>query len=954
MNQENKFIGIFIGARDLKEEVYKVLPGFDMLVKQIELLRPEQPKILKKSEYEKSINNTIAIFGERGTGKSSVLYTLINKFKNKNGEISENILLPIIEPDHFGENTKIMGSIVGFLKKAANNQLEAIKKAYNSYQGEEKKFDEYYEQGNYKINNPLKLKIDEVIEYHMYTANEYRKLLVHNYDDLSTHIKKSSHLLISDVEFKEKLNDLISLLIINQRRLLSQQKKNEGKNREPLIFIFIDDIDLKMTRTKELIESLLQYINHPNVVTILSGDYAILQESMMLALIQEENLPSSNLNVEFSFNSLTTENEKNTIKSRKEYLAHEYLKKIIPPARRFQLVQWNEKTIPNFSMNDYKLSSLLQDIFGKSSLFSYQKLEILYPIPIESSYVIFDHTPRGIINVYYHLSQLLNRHENDDSKFLYVKSLIDTIIHSSTILTKNQSFIFSEFIKWGSDEESSYIGYGALLNLKTKLDNSKNEIEKYETNCMIRALYIIGSIISELLPKIKFNLDERKIWWKNVVNILFKSDNFDSLTYPLDKMEKNNRHYFSQLIRILFNYMEEINTLILINELDPYKSWLLQQEGQMTLYEFEIHERQLIIALNEFLSRDEYVLLKKLYLEQYSKAKLNYKSVLELTSVLQFINDAIKKEPEETYYRTLYFINGFKKIKIGKFEIDELITDYKNIIDLKDMADKITKSKQEELLLALLVKTIIHINRHKDNIRGILTGNQLIEDDKSENDKKTEKLVKTFRKLNEGKSFKNLNINQKNALNRQIEIFKDSLESYLFDDLNILDLKVNLGENSKFQSELRLFENGSAGITNTNYKKTKANISKIINKVDIDSTIPFLDYIVMREILSKLANNIFVWYGRNQAKRLLKVLDHNCYLDFDNFLDVHLEGISVIKEYLEQTTDAIHKDDGFEKARLALEENMQIAFDNAMENTRQDLELIGIELSEDEDEEGSI
>src|SRR3546814_6504910 len=38
-----------------------------------------------------------------------------------------------------------------------------------------------------------------------------------------------------------------------------------------------------------------------------------------------------------------------TILERKRELSHEYLKKIIPPARRHQLVNWNLETIPQFA-----------------------------------------------------------------------------------------------------------------------------------------------------------------------------------------------------------------------------------------------------------------------------------------------------------------------------------------------------------------------------------------------------------------------------------------------------------------------------------------------------------------------------------------------------------------------------------------------------------------------------
>ena len=122
-------------------------------------------------------------------------------------------------------------------------------------------------------------------------------------------ISKILPLVNPDIEFKERLHGLITCLVKNQRILLQTSQDNEKV--EPLFF-FIDDIDLKMTRSRELLEAVLQYSNHPNVVTVLSGDYEILQESVMLALIRDEQLHFSNLR------PISKLNDKETIMDRKK------------------------------------------------------------------------------------------------------------------------------------------------------------------------------------------------------------------------------------------------------------------------------------------------------------------------------------------------------------------------------------------------------------------------------------------------------------------------------------------------------------------------------------------------------------------------------------------------------------------------------------------------------------
>lgn len=119
---ENK---VFIGARALSEDQIKlILPTYESLKKQIDEIRKAASN--KEDNKYKQYNNTISIFGKRGTGKTSILFTILEQL-SKQEEI--NILLPKIEPDLYGDNTKILGAILGFLKLEVdkiNNEILSI------------------------------------------------------------------------------------------------------------------------------------------------------------------------------------------------------------------------------------------------------------------------------------------------------------------------------------------------------------------------------------------------------------------------------------------------------------------------------------------------------------------------------------------------------------------------------------------------------------------------------------------------------------------------------------------------------------------------------------------------------------------------------------------------------------------------------------------------------------
>lgn len=556
-NQEE----VILGARALGEQVYKIMPTYDLLLEQLQEIRSTAAKqALKKQNRcggndKQDFNNTVGIFGPRGTGKSSALYTLRNYLSKD----MMNILLPLIEPDNFGENTKIIGSIVGLLCEEGNKLIRSLKKLHilkNDERDVPPDLSSYFYNGTLKPNNPLKQIIDETIEYHLYTERHYRDMLGQNFADLATHIRKSERLLIPDIEFKKKLMILIDTIIDVKKKLMTLEVNNkkdrateECQSPVPLIYIFIDDIDLKTSKTRELMDALLQYTNHPNIITVLSGDYEILTESLTLALLQDEPLKELGLGAQDSLKVSAKDSEiesdkegKLTILKRKTDLAHEYLKKIIPPARRHQLVKWNENTIPFFAFGEETLLEQLSRLFGKWSIFSYQDKEANETInkPIKRSYVIFDEKPRGIVNAYYHLNQLIKAKQNGeeidvDKYFHLVKAFIDTLILSNTKLLPHQEFIFGKYLLWGSEAKSSSIQYDVLNEI-----NNPYEIDKDFENLRV-TLYVIGELVTNLLPKVTHDQVHYLNWRKDVMDQL--------LNQPIDIKRKSDQYIDQEYLK---------------------------------------------------------------------------------------------------------------------------------------------------------------------------------------------------------------------------------------------------------------------------------------------------------------------------------------------------------------------------------------------------------------------
>ncbi|TKI57826.1 hypothetical protein E8L90_21660 [Brevibacillus antibioticus] len=924
---------IFIGARDLGDEVYKILPTFDLIVKQIEQIRGTTKDSIKDSYrshsqrvFKKDVNNTIGIFGARGTGKTSVLYTLINQLSLSDSSIPtsaipHNIVLGIIEPDHFGHNTKIMGSVVGLLKKATEMQMEQIQNMIPIAGVEGDLFQDYFNKGVFKPNNPLQNSLNELIEYHMYTESEYRQLLIHTYDDLATHIKKSARLLTPDIEFKEKLNSLISYLIANQRALLRLCKGKEDV--EPLLFLFIDDIDLKMTRSRELIEAILQYANHPNVVTILSGDYDILQESIMLALIQDEKLHHSNMSVEFKVN------DRDTIKDRKQNLAHEYVKKIIPPARRHQLLQWNENTIPQFAFGDQTLMIQLEKLLGNKNIFNYklgngQKLQ-----PINKSYSIFDQTPRGIVNVYYHIHEINERFpeiwsQNNDKqdRFNIIKSLIDTIILSSTNLAAKQSPILKRFIQWGHDPGSTFLDYSALDDIVSFTQES-DKAKKTDYSLLL-PLVIIGEVIQKLLGEIRFDQKACKEQELNLLRYLLQ----------IEPMNVQRRTRLGIIADTVVSYVSFQNALFFTNQAATHLDWFIQkpkETAEQPRHLEEIQNRWMLILIKSLLDDDkDPELLTRLYYDQYIRAKQGKSGSNNVSTVMEFLANTSARRADYIYYKSLY---DYPESSKSWSEIVKSMVENTQYID--------------DLFVYLLIQ--IHSWDDKTfNEKLTLLLNS------GENDGTTNKVAtrlksilnKLILKQAEGDS---LTPNQSNIINKLITGFYHNLFERLRRKINEQSFTIEWKDESTVKMAVDMFLKGYSGVTNTKYQQTKDSMESIKSKIE-----NYITYGTRNNIVEKLSSNYAVWYGRKEAERLLYILKEEAYIDPMNLEPDELWVIRNLDYYLKKVNNTVFTDDQYETVKAEMRKKLVEAFDQAKQLVVSDLDALGIELGEDEEQEDTL
>ncbi|MCK9860482.1 hypothetical protein [Paenibacillus sp. ATY16] len=711
------------------------------------------------------------------------------------------------------------------------------------------------------------------------------------------------------------------------------------KEREPILFLFIDDIDLKMIRSRELMEAILQYTNHPNVVTILSGDFDILLESITLALLQDEKLPLSNLDSNFRAN------ERESIKERKQRLAHEYIKKIIPPARRHQLLQWNENTIPHFAFGDLTLISQLNKLFISKNLFGYRLDSSPALHPIVKSFSIFDRTPRGIVNVYYHIHEMNERYsdlwradiELDErekrERFTIVKSLVDTILLSSTQMAAVQRDILEKFIVWGQDSKNTFLDYSKVEAIADKevtdiilKEIQDGKISSKQENSLLFPLLIIGEMIQSLLSDVRFNETEcRSQQLKGLREILQLNHDSNS------KESRLNR--YGRIVNEFFFYISFQNSLVLTDLLLDKKEWLVhpyKKEDRFTAWTEQL-DRWLLTQINQLITKGkEEKLLSNLYYHQYVRSKQLDSSLKDAQLILNFLTQASESNGEYVYYKSLYeypMTNGpwgrMQTLLVSSRFAEELF------LHLIVEVNKWNDIKFNEELLALQERNnSLDRSRNKKNaarqLRGILSS------------------VIKKQQMNEEVTYTPA---QKNRVDKLIVLFYEALFARLREKLSIMQLFVEWKEEDVVNKAIKYFKNsGQDGTSETNYKKTKNKLEDTINKQET-----YQQYNERRFLVKKLADNYSVWYGRQEAATLLQILSREAYMAPSNLEPDELWVLRHLDVYLKQVNEAAIIDENYERIKEEMRRKLKDGFIEAMELVTMDLNDFGMNLDEDEE-----
>lgn len=689
-----------IGARVLTaNEIKLILPTYERLKNQIEEIRKSNwtseinnDNFLQNSFLQIQKTNNIGILGARGTGKTSVIKTLMEYLSQQNQDNKNkitNFILPMVVPENMADSMNLMATILGLFKI----EVDKIE------QRNKKKDLECWQQKKSLVVS----KYNELVKKFCYIQTEFRSVSIDQYTTESDYVRKSSEIYNSDIEFLSCFNQFISMLL------------DEGNcEKDALIFLFIDDIDLSTHRCIDVVKTLLSYISHPRIITILSGDLDTFEEALTIDFVRQENALVMGVLGE---NFLTQSSA--SLLERKKILAYEYLKKIVPPVYRHSVKSWSLEDRGNYIIEedtelvsvdeitnkDNSLSNLLTEVFRdykNAPLFQYydfssvEKIEKLESLP--QVYHLFDKTSRGLNNVYNVLLETKKIfRENANNSIIHFqqnKLLLETIVASNSSLSQYRTVLFEQVIKFGVDFESTAIScenfYAFINRISFKVLINEPEQKRNETLMKIAMekfqLFLFLDFSVRILRKTVIFSDVYYIDLKrnmivdmiNMPSISGSMITYSSRIIEVEIKENTNKDIFRYGNREMLNEIDKIVVDILVN---------LDFSRSLIYYQYLTNERFDFLSRKKEQSNDS----KKDKIDTITRnAELQkllgiYYTILSVSK----ISNRRKEQIAEEF--TLKFSNQFQKL-LSYFKVDNLPNTIReifgNILPLKDLEDE--------------------------------------------------------------------------------------------------------------------------------------------------------------------------------------------------------------------------------------------------------------------------
>lgn len=310
-----------MGVKALDEEqLINIFPSYISLQERIEehrsyvnisrIKRDTMSEYFKLDEqYNMMFDNVFSIMGKRGSGKTSVVYTLKKKFEDAR---ENDVVLPIIISELIPDSCEIIGWILSLLE-------DIVSKISKKLDIKRKNSDVFK---TCRVKRSLEEEYDKVKE--LCYSKAYN---VEGEESFSQAVFNSERRTQNSFDFSRYLSQFWTSMVEAIREVHSLESEEE-----PLIYVIFDDVDLVPEKVWELLSTIVKYLSHPNVVVIVTAE-----EEMLYSVVK---------NTLYAKMSNKAKVEKEIAPSPQWFLemAKLYVDKILPPSTRYYIESFESCT----------------------------------------------------------------------------------------------------------------------------------------------------------------------------------------------------------------------------------------------------------------------------------------------------------------------------------------------------------------------------------------------------------------------------------------------------------------------------------------------------------------------------------------------------------------------------------------------------------------------------------
>ncbi|WFR55689.1 hypothetical protein QA584_19010 [Anaerocolumna sp. AGMB13025] len=361
----------------------------------------------ERYQYNLMYDSVFSIFGKRGTGKTSALFTLKHMIEQKkNGDY----VFPVIMPEMIPGNDNILGWIMALLDEVVNDVEARIEKKNCQTDSD------FFSNCRFQNGNPLREQLKLLNELcFSQNYNPYKDSSFYDATGNSAKQALNSYKLAKNLtSFWTKLIEALMEAEPRGSAISNTVGKCSPNSAEelPLLYFMFDDVDLSPKKAVYLLSVITKYLAHPNIVVIITAD-----EEMFLTVIENylRNEIWGDLKIdnrkELEATQAYQQQSQHENKDNLQQMAKMYLNKILPPAYSYYLECFkNVERKKSFIYNELNLEEELNRMINRFLNVSSGKSNFLYYNNNFNSFFMdfLGDTSRQISNGYFILEEFLN------------------------------------------------------------------------------------------------------------------------------------------------------------------------------------------------------------------------------------------------------------------------------------------------------------------------------------------------------------------------------------------------------------------------------------------------------------------------------------------------------------------------------------------------------------------